>query len=342
MRTNQKCLVIAGPTASGKSALAVRVAERLAANGSGGVVINADSMQVYRDLPLLTAQPDAATRARAPHALFGALDAAEICSAARWRDLARAEIRAAHAAGRLPIVTGGTGLYLRALMEGIADLPEIPAEIRDRVRRRMAKEGPQALLGELARHDPKSARRLAPTDRQRIARALEVWAATGRPLSAFHAEAAHAETEFDFYVVLLMPPKPALDAAIATRLGTMLERGALDEVRTLLARRLDPRLPAMKALGVCEFGRALGGEIGLEEALHLAEIASRQYAKRQATWFRHQVVSRANPPGSGPKAAAECGSPRLTVVNAQFSERLEHEFFTIIRHFPLTPEGPSV
>jgi tRNA dimethylallyltransferase len=280
-------LIVAGPTASGKSALAVDVAERFR-----GVVINADSMQVYRGLDILTSAPDPAMRARAPHLLYGILDPEEPCSAGRWRDLAVAGIRQAHDAGMLPIVVGGTGLYLRALTRGIAPVPPVPQAVRERVRARLAGTGSQMLHEELTRRDPAAAARIPPGDGQRIVRALEVLEATGRSLTEWQQGAAPENGGgFRFVTCLLLPPREVLYRACDERFAGMLGRGALDEVRALLGRRLDSDLPSVKALGVPDLMRHLNGEIPLDEAGRQARQATRRYVKRQMTWFRHQIVA---------------------------------------------------
>ena len=303
-------IVIGGPTASGKSALAVAVAEAL-----GGVAINADSMQLYRELSVVTARPDAVTLERAPHRLFGVLGADDPCSAGRWRTLALTEIAAAHAERRLPIVVGGTGLYLKALTEGIDEVPDVPAAVREAARERHKALGPEGFHAELARRDPEAARRLSPTDRQRLIRAFEVHEATGRPLSAWHADAAPvAGPDNRYLTIVLAPPRAALYAACDARFSAMLAAGALDEVKALLALRLDPALPLMKAVGVRELGRHLAGEISLDAAIEAGRQATRRYAKRQYTWFRHQ-------------------SPEAVVIGEQYSESLLPRIFKKIRLF---------
>ncbi|MFQ5348040.1 MAG: tRNA (adenosine(37)-N6)-dimethylallyltransferase MiaA [Rhodothalassiaceae bacterium] len=281
-------VLIAGPTASGKSALALALAAQY-----GGVVINADSMQIYRDLEILTARPDAATMARVPHRLYGILDAADPCSAGRWLRLASAEIAAASHAGRLPILVGGTGLYFRALLEGLADVPPVPAALQRRIARRLAAEGPVALHAALRERDPLMAARLRPTDSQRIVRALAVILATGRSLAEFQRASgkglAEAGGNVRFLKWVLDSPREALYRRIDARFARMMERGALDEVRRLLARGLDPGLPAMKAIGVPPLGALIAGRISREEAIRRAQQDSRRYAKRQMTWFRTQT-----------------------------------------------------
>ena len=279
-------IIIAGPTASGKSALALELAASL-----GGTVINADSQQIYRDLPILTAQPDAAaTRCAPPHRLYGFLDAAERGSAARWRALAVAEIAAAHEAGRLPFVVGGTGLYLRALMQGLAPVPVIPPEIREEAGALYRELGGLGFREKLAALDAAAAARLPPGDRARLTRAFEVIRATGVTLAEWQRRAAKT-LPYRFATILVMPPRPVLYAACDARFTAMVGAGGLDEAKALMARRLDPDLPAMKAVGVPELLRHLRGEIGLDEAIALAQQSTRRYAKRQTTWFRHQITA---------------------------------------------------
>lgn len=297
-------IVIGGPTASGKSAFALDVAERF-----GGTVINADSMQLYADLDVLTARPPAEDLARVPHRLYGVLPAAERGSAARWRALALDEIAAAHGAGRLPVVVGGTGLYLRALMQGLCDVPAIPAVIRSTAHERLAALGGEAFRAELVARDPDSSR-LNPGDTTRLTRAWEVLEATGRPLTAWQAEAAEgAPPGLAFLVAVIDPPRPALYAAGDGRFLRMVQRGALEEVRRLDALNLDPDLPAMKALGVPELRAHLSGDLTLDQAIARAQQATRRYAKRQVTWFRHQLAGR-------PPAAAVHGCHTLTSLYA--------------------------
>lgn len=308
-------LVIGGPTATGKSALAVALAERL-----DGEVINADSMQVYRELPILTAQPDDATRARAPHRLYGVLDLDEGCSAGRWRALAIDAILAARAAGRVPIVVGGTGLYLRALMGGLADIPDTPPEVRARMAARLDAIGASAFHGELTARDPEMGQRLRPTDRQRLIRAAEVLEATGRSLADWQRETKPTlagDQPVTFRTVLVDPPRDALYAACDARFLEMLEKGALAEARGVLERNLDPALPGVKALGLPELLRHLRGEVALEAAVSLAQAATRHYAKRQVTWFRRQFIADYS-------------------VREKFSEHLMDESIPIIIKFLLT------
>jgi tRNA dimethylallyltransferase len=278
-------ILIAGPTASGKSALALALAEKI-----GGTIVNADSMQVYRDLRVITARPTPTEEARVPHRLYGHVDAGENYSVGCWcRDVGTvlAEIERQ---GRVAILVGGTGLYFKALTTGLAAVPPIPAEIRGQVRARMASEGAAALHGELASLDPVTAQRLMVNDRSRIARALEVVLATGRSLTDWHREGMPALVDSARAAkIFLTCERKQLVARIETRFAAMLEAGALDEVRALAARKLDPLLPAMKAHGVPWLIRHLYGEIALDQAAAGAIMDTRRYAKRQLTWFRNQM-----------------------------------------------------
>ena len=320
---NIGAVLIAGPTASGKSALALALAESL-----GGTIINADSMQVYRDLRIITARPTAEEEARVPHRLYGHVDAGESYSTGRWCVEASAALREAQSAGRVPIVVGGTGLYFKALTHGLAAIPAIPADVRARVRKRLREEGPAALHAELEARDPQMARRLMPRDRTRVARALEVVTATGRSLADWQRDGMRGAAKAGLRPAPTDPPpmdvgaglKPAptdpppidvaaglkgapteavrvflcveraeLYARIDARFERMLGSGALAEVQALRSRSLDPALPAMKAHGVPWLLRHLAGEIDLEAAVEAAKRDTRRYSKRQVTWFRHQL-----------------------------------------------------
>jgi tRNA dimethylallyltransferase len=280
-----KAVLIAGPTASGKSALALELAQ-----AAGGIVINADSMQVYRDLRIITARPNRDEEARVPHRLYGHVDAAVSFSAGAWvADAARA-LEEAQAHDSLPIFIGGTGLYFKALTAGLSAVPPIPAEIRDGVRARLDRDGVEALHAELAQRDPAAAARLKLRDRTRIARALEVVEATGRSLLDWHREGQPPLLPRDSYRALfLAPERDELYARIDARFDAMLGSGALKEVERLAGRHLDPLLPAMKAHGVPALIRHLRGEISLDEAASIGRADTRHYAKRQFTWFRHQL-----------------------------------------------------
>jgi tRNA dimethylallyltransferase len=280
-----RAVLIAGPTASGKSALALALAERLQ-----GVVINADSMQVYRDLRVLTARPMATEEAKAPHRLYGYVDAAEDYSVGRWLADAALVLREVQAAGRVPIFTGGTGLYFKALTRGLAAIPPVPREVRQRIRSEAEGVPAGELHARLAAVDARTAARLRSTDRQRIVRALEVHAATGRGLSAWQDSPAEPVLKRGGAVAaFLQIDRAELRRRIDTRFDAMLNAGALEEVRALAARKLDQRLPAMKAHGVPWLMRHLRGEISLTEAASGAKADTRRYAKRQETWFRHQL-----------------------------------------------------
>jgi tRNA dimethylallyltransferase len=278
-------ILLAGPTASGKSALALKLAEAL-----GGTIINADSMQVYRDLRIITARPTADEEARVPHRLYGHVDAAENYSVGRWCGDVREALDEARRAGRIPIVVGGTGLYFKALTHGLAAVPPIPAAVRDAVRARLVAQGVASLHAELARRDPATAQRLKPADRARIARALEVIETTGRSLTDWHREGMPAILDpAGATKLFLARARDELHRRINARFDAMIGEGALDEVRALAARGLDPALPAMKAHGVPWLMRHLHGEISIAEAIEGAKRDTRRYTKRQATWFRHQL-----------------------------------------------------
>lgn len=278
-------ILLAGPTASGKSALALDLAQAL-----GGTIINTDSMQVYRDLRDITARPTPAEEARVPHRLYGYRDAAENCSVGLWFADAGKALEETRMEGRMPIFVGGTGLYFKALTRGLAAVPPTPADVRAAVRARLEAEGSEALHAELARRDPASAERLSPRDRARVARALEVLLATGRSLADWHRDGLPPLVAPEQAIaVFLAPDRAELYARIDARFAAMLAEGALDEVDRLAARSLAPLLPAMKAHGVPWLIRHLAGEITLEEAAEEARKDTRHYAKRQFTWFRHQL-----------------------------------------------------
>jgi tRNA dimethylallyltransferase len=277
-------ILIGGPTASGKSALALALAEEL-----NGVVINADSMQVYRDLRIITARPTPDEEARVPHRLYGHVDAAENYSVGRWLFDAMAVLAEAEGQGRLPIFVGGTGLYFKALTLGLSAVPPIPPAIRAAVRARLAAEGSQALHADLSCRDPAAAERIRPADGVRIVRALEVVEATGRSLGDWHRDGMQPLLAHSAAKLFLNVARDELYRRIDRRFEAMLDAGALDEVVALDARGLDPLLPAMKAHGVPWLRRHLRGEISLAAAAEEAKNDTRHYAKRQATWFRHQL-----------------------------------------------------
>lgn len=284
--SGKRVVLIAGPTASGKSALALRLAE-----AHDGEIINADSMQVYDVLDVLTARPGAADLCRAPHRLYGHVFPGTRYSVGGWLGEATAAIAAVEAAGRLPILVGGTGLYFKALTEGLVEIPEIPAEIRRRLRERAAAEGAPALHAELERRDPEMAARLVPSEPQRLVRALEVLEATGRSLADWQRDPTTPVVALDATDhVVLAPERAVLQARIEARFAQMMAAGALGEVRALVALGLDADLPAMKAIGVRPLAALLAGEIDEEEAVRRAIVETRRYAKRQMTWFNGQMT----------------------------------------------------
>jgi tRNA dimethylallyltransferase len=301
-------VLIAGPTASGKSAVALELARR-----HHGLIINADALQVYRELKIMSARPSEEEERQVPHRLYGTVSAAEAFSVGRWLPQACAAIEESWAKGRLPIVTGGTGLYFKALEEGLAPVPAIPASIREAWRRRLAIEGAEALHEELARRDGKEAMRVRPSDGQRIVRALEVLQSTGRPLAQWHEGTGSGFLQSASVLRLyLSPPRRNLYAAIDERFDRMVAAGALGEVTALLALRLDHNLPVMKATGVRELVRFLGGSGTIEEACRIAKQESRRYAKRQLTWAKRHMIS-------------------WKWLDKQYSEQIMAEFFNFIR-----------
>lgn len=284
---NRPVALIAGPTASGKSTLALRLAERI-----DGTIINADASQVYADLAILSARPTPAEMARAPHRLFGHIDGAEACSAARWAGEAKAAIVDAHAEGRVPILVGGTGLYVRTLLDGIAPVPEIDPAIRAAVRALPVEEAYAAL----AQEDAAAAHRLNPADTTRVARALEVVRSTGRPIAAWQEQREGGiGGAVDLRPLLLLPSRAWLYARCDARFEAMMAAGAADEVRALVARGLPSPLPVMRAIGVRPISAWLAGSIDRDTMAEAVTRATRNYAKRQYTWFAHQ------PPAAWPR-----------------------------------------
>jgi tRNA dimethylallyltransferase len=284
-RGTSKAVLIAGPTASGKSGLALELAQT-----HDAVIINADSMQVYRDLRVITARPTPEEEARVPHRLYGHVDAAVNFSAGSWVADAAKALAEARGQNRAPIFVGGSGLYFKALTRGLSAVPPIAPAIRESVRARLERDGVEALHAELAKRDQTTAERLKPRDRTRIARALEVVEATGRSLTNWHREGLPPLLPpGEFTALFLAPERDQLYARIDARFDAMLKAGALEEVAALAARQLDPLLPAMKAHGVPVLIRHLRGEITLEEAATIGRADTRHYAKRQFTWFRHQL-----------------------------------------------------
>lgn len=309
-------LAIAGPTGSGKSMLAMDAAEAL-----DGTVVNADSMQVYRELRVMTARPTPADEARVPHRLFGVLSVRERCSAGRWLSLARAEIDGALTGGRLPIVVGGTGLYLAALMKGLAEVPDVPAEVRAEAQALHAALGSEAFRTRLAALDAGAAARLPAGDTQRLIRAYEVARWTGRTLSDWqNRTGTDARNGLRFLTVLLLPPRAGLYDALEGRFDAMLRAGGLEEVEALVEMDLEPGLPAAKAVGVRELAAFVRGDCPLAEAVAAAKQATRRYAKRQMTWLRHQFDAD-------------------HVLFEQYSETNKPETFPLIRQALLTIEA---
>jgi len=305
--TIRPCIVLYGPTASGKSALALAVAQRF-----GGVVINADSMQIYRDLRILSARPSAEEEALVPHRLYGVLDGDDVCSAARWRDMARMEIQAAHAAGRIPILCGGTGFYIKALIQGLSPMPQVPPEIRAQIRAEVAAAPGVSAWDRLQELDPVAAARIEPMDMQRISRALEIYAATGRILTDWQNDPLDGPPPgLTFLTCVMVPPRAELVARCDARLDAMVDQGALAEVSALMARGLPDDRPIMRAVGVPELTAHLMGQLTLAEALVQAKTATRRYAKRQATWAKNQIV------------------PNF-LIKEKYSESLEARFFAFI------------
>jgi|SRR5581483_10355123 len=283
----KRAILIAGPTATGKSRLALALAERL-----GGIVINADSMQVYGELRILTARPTPEEEARVPHALYGFVSGAEAYSAGRYAgDVARA-LEAACRSGQVPIIVGGTGLYFKVLLEGLSPVPVIDAAVRERWRAEASARPAPELHAVLAARDPAMAARLMPTDPQRIVRALEVLESTGRSLADWQAESGTPVLkEADTLRLLVLPNRAIQAQAIEARLDAMIAAGALEEVRRLMRLGLSTELPVMRALGVAPLAAHLAGDLTLEDAAGAAKAETRQYAKRQMTWYRRNMIS---------------------------------------------------
>jgi tRNA dimethylallyltransferase len=291
-------VVIAGPTASGKSALALVLAQQ-----NRGVIVNADSAQIYRDLPILSAAPGAEERALAEHRLYGVQDGALPCSAADWAAMARREIASIHASGRTPVLVGGTGLYLRTLLEGIAPVPGIDHEVRERVRAQSVEDN----RSRLQTLDPAAAERLNEGDTARINRALEVILSTGRTLGEWQREREGGIADsVELAALILLPPRDWLYARCDERFARMVDEGAVAEVNALLARKLNPNLPVMRGIGVREMAAYVRGDVSLEEAVAAGQQATRRYAKRQYTWFAHQ------PPAEWPRFREPLDDAHLT------------------------------
>lgn len=308
-----RVILLGGPTASGKSRLARALARQL-----DGIVINADSMQVYRELRILTARPSAVSEAAVPHRLYGVLSATEACSAARWRSLALGELDSARKSGKIAILVGGSGLYFRALIRGLAPVPPVPDAVRRLARSRHAELGNEAFFAELAERDSEMASRLTVGDRQRVIRAWEVFESTGVSLAEWQRRSS---VPFDgrHLALVMAPERESLYEACNRRFRDMVAAGAVREVSALLSLCLDPDLPAMKALGVRPLTRHLEGEINLESAILQGMRETRQYAKRQLTWFRHQMAE-------------------ATVIDVPYSKSMESRIMDMAQQFLLTGE----
>ena len=279
--------VIAGPTASGKSALALALA-----NAISGTIVNADSMQIYADLRVITARPSEADETTAPHSLYGVMDGAERASVARWLEMVATEAVAIRSAGRVPILTGGTGMYVNAAMHGIASIPDVPTDLHAKISARLKKIGGAAFRAELMALDPVTATRLFDGDSQRLVRAMGVVQATGRSISDWQQDPHQGMLTGTAVTIGVLPPREVLYERINARFDDMIAGGALDEVAALGARQLDPGLPVMKALGVRELLAYQAGTMSLDEAGTLAKRDSRHYAKRQMTWLRNNFNTR--------------------------------------------------
>ncbi|OUR79579.1 tRNA (adenosine(37)-N6)-dimethylallyltransferase MiaA [Alphaproteobacteria bacterium 46_93_T64] len=315
-RNEQGCVLLAGPTASGKSALAISIA-----NEFDGVVINADSMQVYSGLSVITARPDAEEEASAPHRLYGALAPDDFCSAARWRDMALSEIAKCHEDRKLPILVGGTGMYFEILAKGIAQIPKISDDVREGLRSLQKEQGNQVIYDRLVEKDPEMATKLNLGDTQRLLRALEIVEETGTSMTEWHRKSPEGPIlECPHLWLALTPERQWLYERCDRRLDWMMgDGGAVEEVKLLLEQNLDPSLPAMKALGVPEIAEFLAGELTKDEASERIKMLTRRYAKRQMTWVRNKMET------------AEKST-------AQDLESLKANFFPFIRHFLLTLE----
>ncbi|QCE33169.1 tRNA (adenosine(37)-N6)-dimethylallyltransferase MiaA [Acetobacteraceae bacterium] len=281
----QRALIVAGPTCSGKSALAIALAEEI-----NGVVINADAMQCYKDLRILTARPSEADEKKVPHFLYGVLDGAERGSVGWWLPEAMKMLTYCRQENLIPIFCGGTGMYINALIHGIADIPPVNDSIRKEVENLLAEKGGEACLAQLKEEDPITAAKLKPQDQQRICRALSVLRGTGKPLSYWQSRSQIAGATCDFNFFHFAPEREFLRSRLERRFKKMLQAGAWEEVERFLERGLSDTLPLMRAHGVPELKRCQAGEVDLEEAASLAISAMRSYAKRQDTWFRHHAL----------------------------------------------------
>ena len=314
MQTSE-IIVIAGPTASGKSGLALALAERL-----DGVVINADSMQVYRDIPILAAAPSASDCSRVPHRLYGIYDASVHGNVVDWLELCKAEIATARARNKTPVIVGGTGMYIEALTEGVTPIPETPGAIRSQIALLQKEQGLAAVYDLVAKNDPETAARLSPNDATRLRRAAEIWLHTGKPLSYWHTVPLIKNfAPQDFFRIYIKPPRDILDARARIRFDLMMQQGALKEVQELAARNLPDSLPAMRALGVQDVKAFLNGQTSLEEAVELAKLHTRQYAKRQSTWFNNRFSPDLVFPGCFKTSAPTGGFPTNDAESDKFA-----------------------
>jgi tRNA dimethylallyltransferase len=309
LRTETHVIVVAGPTATGKSSLAIQIAREF-----DGVVINADSQQRYRDLQILSARPTSADRAIAPHKLFGDFGADEKGSAVEWAEKAAGEINCAVESARLPVVVGGTGLYLRALMDGLVDIPPIPTDVRDASEALLAEIGNEEFYERLKARDPETARNLALGDTHRLLRTWTVLEATGTPLREWRALPPSPPLCAKYYSIVMMPKREELYNACNMRFDEMIEKGVIEELKAFLDEGGLPTSSVMKILGARELSKHLLGEVTLEGAIDAAKISIRRYAKRQVTWFRHQLAGTES-------------------INSRFSEAVLDRLFSNIRHF---------
>ena len=323
MQTSE-IIVIAGPTASGKSGLALALAERL-----DGVVINADSMQVYRDIPILAAAPSASACSRVPHRLYGIYDASVHGNVVDWLELCKAEIAAARARNKTPVIVGGTGMYIEALTEGVTPIPETPGAIRSQIALLQKEQGLAAVYDLVAKNDPETAARLSPNDATRLRRAAAIWYSPASRVPArvlphgcsprLCRNAVQNFAPQDFFRIYIKPPRDILDARARIRFDLMMQQGALKEVQELAARNLPDSLPAMRALGVQELKAFLNGQTSLEEAVELAKLHTRQYAKRQSTWFNNRFSPDLVFPGCFKTSAPTGGFPTNDAESDKFA-----------------------
>ena len=308
-------VILAGPTAVGKTDLSIQLAKRI-----GGAIISADSMQVYRDIPILAAAPSASDCSRVPHRLYGIYDASVHGNVVDWLELCKAEIATARARNKTPVIVGGTGMYIEALTEGVTPIPETPGAIRSQIALLQKEQGLAAVYDLVAKNDPETAARLSPNDATRLRRAAEIWLHTGKPLSYWHTVPLIKNfAPQDFFRIYIKPPRDILDARARIRFDLMMQQGALKEVQELAARNLPDSLPAMRALGVQELKAFLNGQTSLEEAVELAKLHTRQYAKRQSTWFNNRFSPDLVFPGCFKTSAPTGGFPTNDAESDKFA-----------------------